>query len=231
MHVVSSGQKCPAGLPGRSPVSNGPTGRIPGQHAGCCSICSLWLRQKKQRPGEADGAKTLAAGGTAERGRRIDHQRKRWRSQLKTATCCFRRRSRGSSVSVAVEESKKRMCWWGGLVPWLLVMSTSSAPATHVGGCHSHLLRRGANAGGIEGVDTAETGRVNRLATSTTAGRQRSKGSSRQRRLQPTQRRNHFAGIQWTQRRERPQSPTEEASRLPWKKGRRRWRRRHQRRK
>ncbi|RWW44165.1 hypothetical protein BHE74_00050102 [Ensete ventricosum] len=77
--------------------------------------------------------------------------------------------------------------WWGGLVPWLLVMSTSSAPATHVGGCHSHLLRRGANAGGIEGVDTAETGRVNRLATSTTAGRQRSKGSSRQRRLQRTQ--------------------------------------------
>ncbi|RWW44166.1 hypothetical protein BHE74_00050101 [Ensete ventricosum] len=41
MHVVSSGQKCPAGLPGRSPVSNGPTRRIPGALVNTGSSISL----------------------------------------------------------------------------------------------------------------------------------------------------------------------------------------------
>ncbi|RWV92400.1 hypothetical protein GW17_00045230 [Ensete ventricosum] len=74
-------------------------------------------------------------------------------------------------------------CWWGRRVPRRTPAAYFVGDVHEFNSCNvrrrtSCLLRRRAIAGGVEGAYTMETGRVNRLATSATTGRQRSKGSS-----------------------------------------------------
>ncbi|RZR94895.1 hypothetical protein BHM03_00023667 [Ensete ventricosum] len=150
--------------------------------SGCASSCTLLydgdlltMASAEAAVGRPTGIESVVADGTIERGRRIGCQRKRRRRTENPAIA-------GIDEDWSTTNQNPCRCLWGGRVPWW------TSAAYFVGDVHefsssnacqrmSRLLRRGAITGGIEGADTVETGRVNRLATSATARRQ-SNGSS-----------------------------------------------------
>ncbi|RZR87356.1 hypothetical protein BHM03_00014724 [Ensete ventricosum] len=181
MKVVSPSQKCPAGLSGRRPVSNGPMGRISGALANTYS--STYLNEL-QMMNYAILIARFVVENTLEHCSVGFHDRQcsSRRSELSSWAACWGRA--GTSLAMLLLHLRTVLCFYrteplSVLVGW--ASSTASGDVYEFSSCNacqrtSHLLRRGAIARDIEGIDMVETDRVNRLAMSTTVERQKSKG-------------------------------------------------------